>query len=384
MFALTALAFVLSVGAAPISNYSLAPINARDTCTPGTVVCNGTNQFALCNAPQPLIWEAVNVGSVCSNGAIVASSAVAGTGTGSAYGSGTAPIAPVSTYTASTATVTAPSNPSSTETSTMSPPTSDTASSVSTRSTTVDSPATYSGPSITGSQPATSAASSESMPSATGSYKSYSGDGSSAAGWPSISEFLSFEQLWDMNVPVMKESCSAFDQPNDSDDEIAAIKSAIIDNSPKAGIDPRFALAIMMQESKGCVRVWTTFYSHNNPGLFQSAGTGTCNGNVFVDGELKTPGPVSTPCTTGQIDTMVSDGLLGTGDGSYALGPLLKTTGKGPTAQGYYETARMYNSGSVPPNGDLSGPGATASYASDVANRLLGTLTSQQSPFSGS
>lgn len=56
--------------------------------------------------------------------------------------------------------------------------------------------------------------------------------------------------------------------------------SAILDISAVSGIDARVILAVILQESTGCVRVITTAYSHDNPGLMQSFnGTGSCNGN---------------------------------------------------------------------------------------------------------
>ena len=37
-----------------------------------------------------------------------------------------------------------------------------------------------------------------------------------------------------------------------------------------------------------------------------------------------------------------------------------------------YDAARIYNSGSIPADGNLSGGGATSCYVSDIANRLTG------------
>lgn len=66
----------------------------------------------------------------------------------------------------------------------------------------------------------------------------------------------------------MEESCeNNWDVTNDSADEIADIKAAIMDIGTAQGVDPRFILAIMMQESNGCVRVPTTDYSVRNPGM---------------------------------------------------------------------------------------------------------------------
>lgn len=93
---------------------------------------------------------------------------------------------------------------------------------------------------------------------------------------------------FEANTPDMKASCAQWGVPDDSDDEIADMRSAILSIGADAGIDPRFILAIIMQvstarttvvslegtnslqESTGCVRVITTAYSVFNPGLMQS------------------------------------------------------------------------------------------------------------------
>ncbi|KAI7309157.1 hypothetical protein KC315_g13099 [Hortaea werneckii] len=200
-------------------------------------------------------------------------------------------------------------------------------------------------------------------------YKMYTGDGSTADDWPSEYDFKSFDELWDANEPVMATSCSVFDQANDSSDEINDLRSAIKHVSESAHVDPRFALAIMMQESKGCVRVWSTSHSVMNPGLFQShRGSGSCNTGT----EFSASG-VQNPCPASEIRQMVSDGVEGT-DSGHGLKQLLEEEGGN-----FFKAARRYNSGSIDPSGDLSKGVATHCYASDVANRLIGTLTGEAS-----
>ena len=53
----------------------------------------------------------------------------------------------------------------------------------------------------------------------------------------------------------MKISCANWGVPNDSDAEIEDIKNSITQIASFSGIDARFILAIIMQESTGCVRV---------------------------------------------------------------------------------------------------------------------------------
>jgi hypothetical protein len=48
--------------------------------------------------------------------------------------------------------------------------------------------------------------------------------------------------------------------------------------------------------------------------------------------------------------------------------------GNGDNADTIYKALRAYNSGSVNANDLSDGMGATASYVSDIANRLLGRL----------
>lgn len=166
----------------------------------------------------------------------------------------------------------------------------------------------------------------------------------------------------------MKISCEQWGVPNDSDTEIEEMRQAILSIGAASGIDPRFILAVIMQESTGCVRVITTAYSHNNPGLMQSFnGTGSCNGNSPAIGVT---GTVQTPCPQSEIYQQVLDGTNGT-----IWGPGLRQDydQQGHTdVSGYYRTARLYNGGSLAADGNLEGPCCTPSYVSDIANRLTG------------
>jgi hypothetical protein len=194
------------------------------------------------------------------------------------------------------------------------------------------------------------------------SRKLYSGDGSTGAGWPSDSTWGTFDGLWTKNLPTIKISCTQFGQANPSDAEAADIKTAIQSVSKSSGVDARFILAVIMQESKGCVRVKTTVSPDGtvtNPGLMQDHnGANTCY-NV-------------NPCPLSTITGMITDGSTKTasGDGLQSILKGLKTTG----SQAVYQAARIYNSGSIPASGDLSEGGATTSYASDIADRLGGCV----------
>ena len=198
-------------------------------------------------------------------------------------------------------------------------------------------------------------------------YKMYTGEGSESAGWPSMKDWVSYGDMWKANSEYMKSSCSQFNVPNDSDEEISHIKSAIAAVARASKVDHRFILAVIMQESKGCVRVHTTSYSHANPGLMQShEGEGTCNDDKTHK--------VSTPCPQKTIEKMIAEGTGGTASGS-GLAKLLNKAG-GHNAQTYYRAARLYNSGDnslqQTDSKALEKGIATHCYSSDVANRLTG------------
>jgi len=187
--------------------------------------------------------------------------------------------------------------------------------------------------------------------------------------------------MWSNNLPLISISCTQFGQENNSDEENDDIKSAIQSVASSSGVDARFILAVMMQESKGCVRTPTTNYGVNNPGLMQSHdGAGSCNN-----------GGVQDPCPQSEITQMIKDGATGTaaGDGleqtlseaqatdvsKCVASSRLSYTIKFPVTDiisRYYKAARIYNSGSIAASGKLEDGIATHCYASDIANRLTG------------
>jgi len=162
------------------------------------------------------------------------------------------------------------------------------------------------------------------------------------------------------NNAILKSSCTQWNVPNNSDEEISALSASIQSVASSTGVDARFILAIVMQESNGCVRAPTTNYGVRNPGLMQSHdGSGTCN-----------DASVSNPCPSSAITQMVTDGTAGTAAGD-GLKQCLSLSGASDVSQ-YYKAARIYNSGSVDSSKNLGAGIATHCYASDIANRLLG------------
>ncbi|KAI0505450.1 putative muramidase [Xylaria bambusicola] len=200
-------------------------------------------------------------------------------------------------------------------------------------------------------------------------YNNYRGDGTTNAGWPDSSAWGSFDELWNANLPLMRQSCgwNGWGADN-SDQELNDIQSAINQVSANTGVDNRFILAIVMQESKGCVRVPTTNNGVVNPGLMQSHnGSGSCVG--------------VSPCPADQIYQMIQDGTAGTPAGDGLQQTLAQTSGNygGANSAAYYAAARLYNSGSVDYSNLGNGFTSVACYADDVANRLTGwTLAASQ------
>ena len=161
----------------------------------------------------------------------------------------------------------------------------------------------------------------------------------------------------------MQSSCPQWSVPNDSASEINDIYNGIETVASETGIDARFILAIMMQESNGCVRAPTTNWGVRNPGLMQDHnGAATCNENG-----------VQTPCPSSTITQMIRDGAAGTSSGD-GLKQCLAESGATDVSM-YYKAARIYNSGSIAAGGNLGAGIATHCYASDIANRLTGWIS---------
>lgn len=179
-----------------------------------------------------------------------------------------------------------------------------------------------------------------------------------------MDSWATFEDIWSNNLHQLETSCQQFKQPDNSDAEISLLKTAIEAEAVLTGVDKRFITAIMMQESKGCVRVAPTELGVHNPGIFQDHdGTGSCN-----DGN----GHVQNPCPDSAITQMVHDGVGGTVSG-WGLKQTIANSGATlGSAASYYRGARVYNSGSVAASGRLEDGIATHCYSSDVANRVLG------------
>jgi hypothetical protein len=154
----------------------------------------------------------------------------------------------------------------------------------------------------------------------------------------------------------MKQSCKQWNVPNNSEQEINDIYNGIKQVAGETEVDARFILAVLMQESMGCVRVPTTNWGVRNPGLMQDHdGAATCN-----------EGAVQTPCPSAKITQMIRDGVAGTPKGDGIVQLLRRVTGN-PSSK-YYKVARMYNSGSIDPSGHLEKGIATHCYGKRLLN----------------
>ncbi|KAL1617668.1 hypothetical protein SLS54_007672 [Diplodia seriata] len=203
------------------------------------------------------------------------------------------------------------------------------------------------------------------------SYIFYRGDGSTGAGWPSKAKWVSFEDMWNNNKQqILTKSCGWNTWgPDNSAAEMQGIYDAIQQIATETKVDHRFILAVVVQESKGCVRVPTTPNADpniRNPGLMQChSGDGTCAN--------------TNPCPNSIITQMVREGTAGTnkGDGlAQVINQAQKTfQNTNPDARVYYAAAKYYNGGSIPPSNNLEDGCCTKCYSSDIANRLTGWIS---------
>ncbi|KAF4552094.1 LysM domain-containing protein 9 [Elsinoe fawcettii] len=229
--------------------------------------------------------------------------------------------------------------------------------------------------------PTTPAATTTPRPSSTsnpspGAYNVYRGSGSVSDGWPAQSKWLNFDDMWTLNLPNIGTNCAWMTDPSgkpvvaNTQQETSDLRAAIVKVADKYSLPRSYVLAIVQQESNGCVRVHTTFNPVRNPGLMQTHnGAGTCNDksqNLLLS---------SPQCTSSIIEQMVIDGVNGTPDGDGLVQTLVKSGYQSSNVAMYYAGARIYNGGEAGGAWDRTNLAITAGtkcYASDVANRLTG------------
>lgn len=98
---------------------------------------------------------------------------------------------------------------------------------------------------------------------------------------PTIASPLTSLFSWKVSVPYTQGSCKWLGVGANSEAENAALKASIKEVAAESGLDARFIMAIVFQESQGCVRVKTSVSPNEafrNPGLMQCFnGEHTCN-----------------------------------------------------------------------------------------------------------
>lgn len=291
------------------------------------MICSGKSHWAICSNGLATFQE-VAAGTICS-----CTGGQCAIGLGGPIGSGTLSSAPFPT-----AGPTAPKAPAMTVTIAHSSPS-------------AAAPTAYSSaPAPTSPAPA--------VPSSGTPYKMYQGDGEVAQGWPKQSEWLGFEQLWSIQGKILGASCeTVFGVPNNTPQNNADIKAAILAEANSTGVDARFILAETLQESMLCCKISPTNNGVENTGLLQSHdGSSSCY--------------QKTQCNAAEINGMIRDGVAGTSTG-IGLAGAIKQSGASDVSK-YYKAARIYNSGSIAGGSLNAANGATACYVNDITNRLMG------------
>lgn len=198
----------------------------------------------------------------------------------------------------------------------------------------------------TASPPSNTGSSSSGGNTTPGTFQLYTGP---EANYPKEDKWVSYDTLWDLNKQVCERPDNAGKGP--------ILKQYIKEVADEAGMDARVVLAVILQESTCNLGVGSTDGGVNNPGIMQSH-----DGVSYKAGDADSV-----------IKEMIKDGTTGTSSG---MGLVQFIEGEGGKL---YTGLRAYNSGE---NGvdasnlfNLPAGTGTASYCSDIANRLTGAKT---------
>ncbi|RDW88409.1 hypothetical protein BP6252_00441 [Coleophoma cylindrospora] len=166
-----------------------------------------------------------------------------------------------------------------------------------------------------------------------------------ASAFPGKETWKDFETIFNLNKAEMLRT-------GDSHQDVGRIWNAVVE-AAKIGVEERVIFCIIMQESTGNVGVGTTTDPGNKPtgGLMQAEESPAFPGKHNLSQE--------------QISAMVIAGTK-------HFKANLKQLDNADTATTIYRALRLYNSGSINENNLSDAKGATASYVSDIANRLQG------------
>ncbi|KAG0652805.1 hypothetical protein D0Z07_0645 [Hyphodiscus hymeniophilus] len=172
-----------------------------------------------------------------------------------------------------------------------------------------------------------------------------------AANFPPFANWMNFYDMFDLNQATSLNSEESGPLQGD-------LYNSIVQVSADSGVDARYILAIIMQESTGNLYVGCTNNGVENCGIMQAyAGSVSFNPNN----------------AQASITQMVVDGTQGTSQGPGLVQWFNDVDGvSGKTGGNPYSVARGYNSGTIDFSNLSDAEGATASYVSDIANRLQG------------
>ena len=186
-------------------------------------------------------------------------------------------------------------------------------------------------------------------------YIPYSGP---ASNFPDMSEWADYQSLWAFNSTIMHNT--GLYVPEDVAYSVDVIDYWIPVIATESGVDERVILCIIMQESGG--DVYTKTSTSPTPPYVSNTGIMQAYNGASVE-TLK-----AARLPTAVVGQMIRDGTEGTNG----------LQGLWGNYENWYEVFRAYNSGNVDPSDLNNGLGATNSYVSDVANRLMGHQWSGQ------
>ncbi|KAK7961872.1 uncharacterized protein PG986_002697 [Apiospora aurea] len=176
--------------------------------------------------------------------------------------------------------------------------------------------------------------------------------------FPKMSTWLTFDQMFEANKNSIKSTGSTWD-------DVGRINVAIRNAAASIGVDERVILGIIMQESHGYVGVRTTY----SPGEgIPTAGIMQCSNCPGYPGQTGLSQPKGLTKANVQKDQI--SGMVNGGTNHFKAN--LRDFGDKWSEESIYPALREYNSGSVNQNDLSDGRGATASYVSDIAQRLQG------------
>lgn len=201
-------------------------------------------------------------------------------------------------------------------------------------------------------------------------YTRFIGDGGLIGGsdpdtyWPLKNLWITLDDMVAMNRKVMLESCAQYSVESNNDTDINNLRDMIMEVSHDKMVDATFILAIVLQESQGCVR---------RPNATSKEGLSTLNGVLLGKGTAKCEGLAA--CQRSTIREMLENGGSGVPESDLRslVAAIEKNTDHNPQhSLNYYRAAYVYSTAvaNIPARFEDAIP--RHCYVSDVANRLVG------------